>query len=226
MTIPHLRGKCNAPHVPPPPPRRQPGAPASSPALGCAPSKVGRRCVGVAHPLADRDGAGLDGVSPHQRLPRPRRSAALPTAPASRRTPYASRFTRHLPRASVWSAAACCRFPAPGGTAYKAVVGGNLPRPGAPASSPALGCSPSKVGRRCAGVAHPLADRDGAGLDGVSPHRRLPRPRRSAALPFRAVPRRADRPGAGRCARAGQRSPPVSRRNRSPAAIWGQCPDG
>jgi len=30
-------------------------------------------------------------------------------------------------RVSVWSAAACCRFSAPGGTAYRAVLGGNLP---------------------------------------------------------------------------------------------------
>jgi len=33
---------------------------------------------------------------------------------------------RGLPCAWVWSAVACCRF-LPGGTAYQAVVGGNLP---------------------------------------------------------------------------------------------------
>jgi len=225
MTIPHLREKCNAParaaDAAPPSARsagfRPPvsgighqasgirhrasgiGYPASGLPFSLLASHfcfwVGRRCVGVAHPLADRDGAGLDGVSPHRRLPRPRRSAALPTATASRH-----------PTSGIRHRVSGIRHPA--------------------SPSPSLLLTSAWVGRRCAGVAHPLADRDGAGLDGVSPHQRLPRPRRSAALPFRAVPHRADRSGAGRCARAGPRSPPVSRRNRSPAAIWGQYPDG
>jgi hypothetical protein len=84
-------------------------------------NSVGRRGAGAAHPAADREGAGLDGVSPHRRVLRPGRSPALPDCAATQRGSTARQRLecgRLLPLSVL------------GGMACQAVGGGDLPPTG------------------------------------------------------------------------------------------------
>jgi hypothetical protein len=72
------------------------GAPCNPTGLGGAPPEVGRRCAGAVQAAAPQRGLTESAGKP-----------AHSTRFATDRAP--------APRTSVWSAAACCRFPAPGG---------------------------------------------------------------------------------------------------------------
>jgi hypothetical protein len=61
---------------------------------------VGRRCVGTVYPIADCEGTGLDGVSPHRGLPQPGRSPALSFGRDTARPYPAARAKGPLPNQS------------------------------------------------------------------------------------------------------------------------------
>ena len=67
----------------------------------------------TAHPAAEREGVGLDGVSPHRRLPRPGRSPALPDCAISQRGPTDSAASRDL-ASGIWHLAPGLRHLASG----------------------------------------------------------------------------------------------------------------
>jgi hypothetical protein len=88
---------------------------------------VGRRCAG-ADRWPGRSPALPDCAAPSAAPPqRPRRSAALPTAPASRRTPHASRFTRRPPARQRVECGSLLPLSAPGQTARLVVSSDNRP---------------------------------------------------------------------------------------------------
>jgi hypothetical protein len=196
-------------------------------------TQVGRRCTGADHPAASQ--RALPKASP-ARL----RTATVPGSTESRPTRScpgrdAARPYRIVPRRSA--ALALTRF-------------GERTRPRVPPTAPRrrhgnavhphrlwAGASP-EVGRRCTGAVqaaapqrgltksapHPAANLDGAGLDRVSPHRRLPRPGRSPALPDCAASLRGLGAGSIRGAhaptRASDGASPSARERRATPPAW------